>query len=362
MRTEQLRDVAHQDGPFISVYLDVSHDTEDATTQNELRWRAAETELREQGADQTTIDAAKQAVLDSPAVGSAGRAIVAAHGTVLLTEELPVPPPAEVVRCSALPYLLPLLSSVEPSVPHVVVLADKTGARVRAVDENGATAEEVTVQGQDRPVHHVGAGGSAHGSMANRAEETLRRNAKDIAEQAVRAVAGVGAQLLVLAGTISARTAIHGELPKHIREFSIELDIDATHTGLDDAQLRDGVARLVAQRQAEADDALLERLQIGRAHGRACEGLGDVTTALRAGAVDTILVTDPTLASRTVWLGEDRSQIAISADVLREAGEQPVERRSDEAVPAAALATSAEVLVLTGAATATDGLAALLRF
>jgi hypothetical protein len=371
MRIEQLRTLVRDQGPFVSVYVDASHDTEDAVTRNELRWRAMETDLWDAGADQATIEAVRRAVLDRPAVGTAGRAVIAAHGEVLLTEDLPLPPAVDMVRFSALPYLLPLLSSLVPPVPHVVVLADKTGARLRAVDANGVEAGAAPVQGRDHPVHHVAGGGPAHGSMENRSEETVRRNARDIAEHAVRLVEQVHAELLVeqvhaellvLAGTVSARTAIHAELPEHVRRFEVELDVNAAHTDLDAAEVTDGVARLLAQRQAQRDESMLERLNVGRAHGTACEGLSRVAESLRAGAVDTVLVTDPSLADRTVWLGEDRSQIATRESELRDIGAEAVERRADEAVPAAALATSADLLVLTGAATATDGVAALLRY
>jgi hypothetical protein len=362
MRTAQLRELVRDEGPFVSVYVDATHDTEDATTQNELRWRAAETRLWDEGADQATIEAARQAVLDRPAVGRAGRAVIAARGRVLLSQDLPVPPPADVVRHSALPYLLPLLSSIDPPVPHVVVLADKTGGMIRAVDTDGAVTDQVVVHGDDHPVRHAAGGGSAHGSMENRAEETVRRNAREIAEHAVHQLDKVGTDLLVLAGTISPRTAIEAELPEHVRKLVVELDVNAAHTDIDGADVTAGVARLLAQRQAERDESVLERLNIGRAHGTACEGLDKVTDALRVGAVGTVLVTDPALADRTVWLGQDASQIATGPSELRETGIEPTQRRADEAVPAAALATSADVLVLTGAVAVTDGIAALLRF
>ena len=343
MRTQQLREVIRDSGPFVSVYVDASHDTEDATTRNELRWRAIHTELGELGADQATIEAAGHAVLDSPAVGQAGRAVIAAHGEVLCSADFPVPPAADLVRYSGLPYLLPLLSWQQPPVPHVIVLADKIGGALRAVDANGTPVPDTATRGEDRPVHHVAGGGPAHGSMENRAEETVRRNAKDVAEAATRLAEQVDA-----------------ELPAHIRRLVTELDVNAAHTDLDAPDVTDGVTRLLAQQQAERDEAALERLHAGGAHGTACEGLDRVTEALRAGAVETVLVTDASLADRTVWRGGDPSQVATDAAQLQD--EQATERRADEAVPAAALATSADILVLTGAATVADGVAALLRY
>jgi peptide subunit release factor 1 (eRF1) len=362
MRTEKLRELVGRTGPFVSVYIDVSHDTEDAATRNETRWRAVETELAADGADQDTVDAAREAVLGQPAVGRAGRAVIAAHGAVLVNEDLPIPPSADLARVSDLPYLLPLLSALEPPIPHVIVLADKTGATLRGVDANGAVTDETVVHGGDQPAHHGPGGGRAHGSTENRDDETARRNARQIAEHTARLVERVGADLVVLAGTISPRSAVHAELPAHVRKLSVELDVDAAHTALDAEDVTEGVARMLAQSHAERDQALLERLHIGLAHDTACEGLAKVTEALRSGAVDTVLVTDPSLGDRMVWVGADPSQVAVEPAVLREMGSEVTEHRADEAVAMAALGTSAEVVVLTGAATLTDGVAALLRY
>jgi hypothetical protein len=65
-------------GPFATVYLDVSHDTDDAERAIALRWAQARDELTAQGADAATLDALADAVTDAPpAVGRAGRVLVA---------------------------------------------------------------------------------------------------------------------------------------------------------------------------------------------------------------------------------------------------------------------------------------------
>jgi hypothetical protein len=98
-------------------------------------------------------------------------------------------------------------------------------------------------------------------------------------------------------------------------------------------------------------------LRAGGAHGTACQGLADVTEALRFGQVDTPIVTDPV----TVRVGDDRTQ--VMTDGADGSANGTVER-ADEAVPVAAIATSADVRVLTGgeAEPFADGVAALLRF
>src|SRR5690349_10729342 len=98
MRLQQLRELVATPGPFASVYVDASHDTEDAAHQAELRWQAARSELAELGTEQATIDAIGRALLDGPPpVGTAGRAVIAAGGDVLADEPLPVPPPRPLV-------------------------------------------------------------------------------------------------------------------------------------------------------------------------------------------------------------------------------------------------------------------------
>ncbi|MDN5750455.1 MAG: hypothetical protein L0H64_18415, partial [Pseudonocardia sp.] len=88
-----LKDLTNHAGPFATVYLDASHDTEDAAHQAALRWGAARGELDAQGADVATVDALARSVEEAtPAQGRAGRVLVAAGGEVLLDRLLPTPP------------------------------------------------------------------------------------------------------------------------------------------------------------------------------------------------------------------------------------------------------------------------------
>ena len=58
----------------------------------------------------------------APPAGKAGRVLIASGASVLVDQTLPVPPPADVIRYSSLPDLLPLASCLPPPVPHVVVV------------------------------------------------------------------------------------------------------------------------------------------------------------------------------------------------------------------------------------------------
>jgi hypothetical protein len=91
------------------VYFEDSHDTEDADTQIELKWRALREQLEQQGADAALTENIWQAIVDShPAVGRSGRAVVASADDVLLNEHL-IRPTGPMVRVSPLPYIVPVV-------------------------------------------------------------------------------------------------------------------------------------------------------------------------------------------------------------------------------------------------------------
>src|SRR5437588_1901938 len=125
LTTKLLRETVAAPGPFASVYVDASHNTEDATRRAELTWAAVRANLFEAGADADTREAIGARLLAEPPVGPAGRAIIAADGRVLVDEVLPLPPGRDVVRVDALPYLLPLASAVPRATPYVVAHVNK---------------------------------------------------------------------------------------------------------------------------------------------------------------------------------------------------------------------------------------------
>src|SRR3954451_23868861 len=87
MDTTHLAALFQHDGPFASVLIDVSHDTENGEHEHDLRVRAACESLSEQGADDATVEALRALLseaVDRPA--PVARFVVAAAGEVLLDE------------------------------------------------------------------------------------------------------------------------------------------------------------------------------------------------------------------------------------------------------------------------------------
>src|SRR5579884_100009 len=110
MDSRRFRELVDAHGPFASVYFEDSHDTQDAATQLELRWRGLREELVEQGVDKSVIGDMERGVMDlRPPIGRSGRGVIAGADGVLLNEHLLRPPAAPIVRVSELPYIVPVV-------------------------------------------------------------------------------------------------------------------------------------------------------------------------------------------------------------------------------------------------------------
>ncbi|MGW5720330.1 Rv2629 family ribosome hibernation factor [Amycolatopsis sp. NPDC003865] len=361
MDTTALRGLTAADGPFASVHFDFSHDTEDAAKLLGLRLKEIEAGLSDQRADPATVEAVLRAVRDSePPVGKAGRSIVAAHGEVLLDRRLAAPPPAQVVRFSALPYLLPLATHTEETPAYVLVVADRIGAEI--TEHAAGRARTATVEGENHPVHKVRGGGPAHHTLQNAAEETARRNLATVAEQVTKAVERSGARLVVLAGEKQARTALREMLPEHVGRIAHEVEGGSRAEGSSRAELDRRVHELLAGRHLAELDELAEKFRAGsgREDGLAVSGLEAVTSALAEANVETLLIGSP--GDTAVFGGPDPAQVAVGKAGLQALGvPEPQQRRADEALPFAAVATGADVVVLDERVELWEGFGAILR-
>ncbi|WP_051164643.1 baeRF2 domain-containing protein [Nocardia testacea] len=261
-----IREVAQRPGPFASLYIDAEHDTEDAEKQRTLRWQALADRLAAAGASKQMISVLGAAVTGGrPEPGHAGRFLIADAESVLIDRWLPGRPQPEIVRMSALPYLLPLIEHEAGEVPHAVAVVDRVGSDMYGVDEHGEVVEE-SVEGTGHPVHKVRHGGGwSHRSMQRRVEETARRNAGEVAEELTRVARRVRAQVVVLAGEPDARSAVHsalGSTGAHV----VEVETGGRAEGSGAGELDDAVRELVAE-QADRRRAEIAA-RFNKAHGR----------------------------------------------------------------------------------------------
>jgi peptide chain release factor subunit 1 len=101
--------------------------------------------------------------------------------------------------------------------------------------------------------------------------------------------------------------------------------------------------------------------EIGRRSGLAAEGLGAVCSALRQGAVETLIIGD--IEEATVVTDAELTTIAPNADVLSEQGAAPAKNlRADEALPFFAVSVSASLVRTDERIAPADGIGAVLRY
>jgi hypothetical protein len=358
--TTTLRDLARTHGPFASVYFDDTHNTEDAAKQRELTWRELREELADQGADEGTLTALDEVVLDrEPPVGRAGRAVVAAAEQVLLDQRLTEPPPRPVARVSRLPYVVPLVQHGELPPAHVVAVVDRVGADVTAVDEHGTVVDSRTVEGPNSQVHKVRGGAWSHRNLQARAEELARQNIEQAAEHVASIARRVGAALVVVAGDAQARRTLIEALPQQVRETVEEVEPGGRKQGSGNDELDALVDDLLAEAVRRRTEDVVRRFSAAFAQptGLAVQGLEAVTTALREGNVSTLLVGEP--GDAEVLVGSDPSLVALQKELLGDGEATRV--RADEALPMAAAAVNADVVGVGDQAQLSEGFGAVLR-
>ncbi|GAA3565597.1 hypothetical protein GCM10022222_56700 [Amycolatopsis ultiminotia] len=346
-------------GPFASVHFDDSHHSEDSDKQLRLRIKEITTALADQGADAETVDALVRAIEDAPPpVGESGRSLIAAQGTVLLDHRLTAPPPELIVRYSALPYLVPLASHEAEWPPHVVVVADSVGAEITRHSRHGTHTE--TVSGSDHPVHTVRGGGTAHKDLQNRTEETAKQNLAKIADAVGKAAGRIGAEIVVLAGEVQTRSALQDLLPESVRRITTTVEGSSRTESSD--ELGSQVTELLLSRHLTDLDDLAERFraETGRESGLAVSGLTGVTAALSEASVATLLIGEP--GDAVVFTGPEPAQVGTDGTRLDALGvPEPSRHRADEALPYAAVATGADVVVMDERLPLPDGFGAILR-
>ena len=335
-----LRRVLDHPGPFATVHLDASHDTENAARELELRWRAARAELAAEGAGADLLAALDEAVrTTSPAVGKAGWLLVAAGEDVLVNRLLPDPPPTPVTRFGPLPYLVPLVERDAGRIPYVAALVNKVGADVRVVDADGVVRTEHTTEGSDHPVHKVRGGGWSHLHIQHNVEETVQRNARLVAQELAALVDDVHARLLAVAGEDPVVASVIDELPPRCRAIVAEV---LGRREADDEFDR-ALADLVAERARAEHDTLVERFrdELATDDGLAVQGLRDTVAALREHNASAVVLGD--LADTTLWYSTEPRSLAMTSSELTAVGaENPTQARADEVLPDFCLRVGAE--------------------
>ena len=360
----RLHDVYRHAGPFVTVWLDATRSTESGAHEVELRWDAVKGHLAPEVKPEL-LDRVWAAIDGDRTPGRHGLLIVAADDEVLLIEPLRDPPATSTGSVAALPRLMPYLADRSQDIPHVVVVADRTGADVLAVSASGATASQSVTGGAEYPVHRTGRDDWSERHFQLRVENTWEANAKDVAEAVRRQVDDIAARLVIVAGDVRARQMIADDLGTN-HGFGVRaIEEGGRAAGSSPAALeravRDEVLREIWH---ERRDVLVHLQQnLGRKE-YAVAGVQAVVDALRSAQADTVVLSDDPSSTITAWIGPEPSQFGLDDSEAQAFGLIGVEHtRFDSALVRAIVGSGASLLVTPGAHDYLDGgIGALLRF
>lgn len=362
MHAERFRGLVDATGPFVSVYFDDSHDTQDATAQLDARLRDVRKHLEEQSVAAEVIESIETAVRAArPPVGRSGRGVIAAGATIVLDEHLIRPPTSTVLRVSELPYLVPVIEHGVLHTCYLMAAVDHTGADISLHNEGTARAEHV--RGAGHPAHETHAAETAgHGGPQGRVQEAVRKNIREVAARLTHLADETGADIVFITGEASARAELMAELPERVAAKAVQLQGGGRTAGIDEAEVHHEIGQQLLQRRLAAIGDAVRRFGAGHGSGLAVDGLADVTAALRDGAVETLIIGD--LGDAAVIADHDQlSVIGPDADTVSALGGSPDRvLRADEALPLLAVSIGASLIRADERISPAEGIGAVLRY
>jgi hypothetical protein len=355
-------------GPFATVCADVTHTSENADAELDLRVRAIAERLTEQGAPESVVDAVRSRLLEGNEGGDVGRlkgraVVVAADGRVLLDQPLVAAPLREVAEWAAQPDLMPILRQLPGRVPHIVVLTDRTGADITYLGLPGQVEEQETVTGDTFQIRKVQGGGWAHHRYQHNAENKWIHNAEEVAAQISSMARRLSPRFVLVAGDVRARQILTDRASDLWSDLIVSMDEGGRAAGADREPVDERAGELVAEHEAREDAEVLEQIQAAGAHGLSVTGLRPVVETLRKNQVETLLLADEQDEDATLLVGDSPLELGADQQEMDALGTHGEVVPADRALLAAAVATSARVVVIPRSAMP-DGapVAAVLRY
>ncbi len=355
-------------GPYATVCADVTHTTENADQELELRVRAAVEKLQEQGAPEAVVEAVRSRLLEANEGGDIatlrGRAlIVAADGSVVLDQPLTDSPRQEVAEYSPTPDLMPVLRQLPGRVPHIVVITDRVGADISVATLVGRPEIEDEVEGDSFQIRKFQGGGWAHHRYQHNAENKWIHNADNVAERIASLVRRLHPQFVLLAGDMRARQILTDRASDLWSDLIVSMDEGGRAAGADREPVEQRTAQLVAEHEAREEADAVEKIQAAGAHGLAVTGSAAVVEALRKGQVETLVLADQP-DDEKLLVGPSPLELGLDQGDMDALGVQQVHSvPADRALLAATVASSAGVVVVPRSAMPGDApVAAILRY
>jgi hypothetical protein len=337
-------------GPYATVCADVTHVTENADQELDLRVRAVAEQLTGQGAPENVVEAVRARLLEGNEGGEAGtlrgRAlVVASDGSVVLDQALVGPPTREIAEWSPQPDLLPLLRQLPGRVPHIVVLTDRVGADITYVGATGQVEVEETVQGDDFQIQKVQVGGWAHHRYQHNSENKWVHNADQVAEQLTSMARRLDPRFILLAGDVRARQILSDRASEVWKDLVVSMDEGGRAAGADREPVDRRETELVAEHEARAISDVVEKIEAAGAHGLALTGTEAVVDALRKSQVETLVLADEP-EDEKLLVGDSPLVLGVNQHDMDALGIHGTVVPHDRALVAAAVASSAGVVVV----------------
>jgi hypothetical protein len=362
-----LQPVYEATGPFATICADVTHTTENADSELDLRVRAISEKLTQEGAPDAVVEVVRGRLLEGNDGGTAGtlrgRAlVVAADGGVVLDQALVDAPLREVAEWSPQPNLTPVLRQLPGRIPHIVVVTDRVGADITYVGATGRVDEVKSVDGDDFQIQKVQVGGWAHHRFQHNAENKWVHNADAVAGQITSMARRFSPRFVLVAGDVRARQILTDRAGAEWSDLVVSMDEGGRAAGADREPVDKRTAELVAEHEARQDAEAIEQIQAAAAHGLSVTGTEAVVEALRKGQVETLVLADDP-GDDTLLVGGSPLELGVNQHDMDALGIHGEIVPADRALLAAAVASSAGVVMVPHSAMPEEvPVAAVLRY
>lgn len=362
VEASDLAALAAREGPILSLFLNTEPDVENAAQRSQTRWRTIRGDLAAEGVPGPVLEAIDGLVPEAHLEGACLGAFADRSG-ILHVEHGTAVSPNDLAWWEPVPRLLPVVGWRQSEPPYVVVLTDRTGADLFGFARGLPDAVRGEVRGEHDEIRRVGPGGWSQRRYQDRAEDSWKGNAEQVAERVVGLADAIGAELVIVAGDVRAVELLRKALPDRIDAIVHVVEGERPWEGKGDP-LPEETRDLVERHVRERGNALLARFAEERGQrDHAVEGVARTAAALARAQVAVLLVTEAADDDRQLWFGPEPTLLAANERDLKELGvDSPQQGRAPDVLVRAALGTGAAIRLLEDANDVREGVGALLRW